>query len=84
MAEPEKEAGAGAEAEAGKGAEAPAAPAEKKPAEKKGKKKKKEKKKLGPRVFKKKKPCPKCGPGAGLAEHANRFTCGKCGYTEMK
>ncbi|MGC8675928.1 MAG: 30S ribosomal protein S27ae [Candidatus Micrarchaeia archaeon] len=26
--------------------------------------------------------CPKCG--ARMAEHADRFTCGKCGYTEWK
>lgn len=28
--------------------------------------------------------CPKCGPSFYLAEHANRRTCGKCGYTEFK
>jgi small subunit ribosomal protein S27Ae len=27
--------------------------------------------------------CPKCGPGIYLAKHANRTTCGKCGYTEF-
>lgn len=32
----------------------------------------------------KNKSCPKCGPGVFLAEHANRVSCGKCGYTEMK
>ncbi|MGC8538619.1 MAG: 30S ribosomal protein S27ae [Candidatus Micrarchaeia archaeon] len=26
--------------------------------------------------------CPKCG--SRMAEHADRFTCGKCGYTEWK
>ncbi len=25
--------------------------------------------------------CPKCGPGTFLANHGNRLTCGKCGYT---
>jgi len=25
--------------------------------------------------------CPKCGPGIFLAEHKDRKTCGKCGYT---
>ncbi|MBT3985104.1 30S ribosomal protein S27ae [archaeon] len=25
--------------------------------------------------------CPKCGPGIFLAQHKNRKTCGKCGYT---
>ncbi len=28
--------------------------------------------------------CPKCGNGVFLAEHANRMTCGKCGYTKYK
>ena len=28
--------------------------------------------------------CPKCGPGIFLAEHKNRYSCGKCGYTEFK
>jgi small subunit ribosomal protein S27Ae len=32
----------------------------------------------------KNKSCPKCGPGAFLAEHSNRISCGKCGYSEMK
>lgn len=26
--------------------------------------------------------CPKCG--VRMASHADRFSCGKCGYTEMK
>jgi small subunit ribosomal protein S27Ae len=26
--------------------------------------------------------CPKCGVRMG--NHANRFACGKCGFTEMK
>ena len=28
--------------------------------------------------------CPKCGPGTFLAEHANRRSCGRCGYSESK
>ncbi len=28
--------------------------------------------------------CPRCGPGVFLAEHENRFTCGRCKYTEFK
>ena len=28
--------------------------------------------------------CPKCGEGTFLAEHNNRYTCGRCGYTEFK
>jgi ubiquitin-small subunit ribosomal protein S27Ae len=30
------------------------------------------------------KSCPKCGPGVFLAEHGNRRSCGKCGYSESK
>lgn len=30
------------------------------------------------------KSCPKCGPGIFLAEHDNRRSCGKCGYSEAK
>jgi len=30
------------------------------------------------------KSCPKCGPGTFLAEHANRRSCGRCGYSESK
>ena len=28
--------------------------------------------------------CPKCGPAVFLAKHKNRFSCGKCGYTEFR
>ena len=28
--------------------------------------------------------CPKCGSGTFLAEHDNRRSCGKCGYSESK
>ena len=28
--------------------------------------------------------CPKCGPGVFMAEHKDRVSCGKCGYTEFK
>ena len=28
--------------------------------------------------------CPKCGSGVVMAEHSNRRSCGKCGYTEFK
>ncbi|MCD6468167.1 MAG: 30S ribosomal protein S27ae [Thermoplasmata archaeon] len=30
------------------------------------------------------KTCPKCGEGVFLAEHKDRWTCGRCGYTEFK
>ena len=35
-------------------------------------------------LIRKKKTCPKCGDGVFLAEHSNRLSCGKCGYTEFK
>lgn len=38
----------------------------------------------GAELKRKNKSCPKCGPGYFLAEHKNRISCGKCGYTEMK
>ena len=28
--------------------------------------------------------CPKCGAGVKLAEHRDRRSCGKCGYSEKK
>ncbi|MDW7978493.1 MAG: 30S ribosomal protein S27ae [Candidatus Caldarchaeum sp.] len=28
--------------------------------------------------------CPRCGPGFFMADHGNRLTCGKCGYTKFK
>jgi small subunit ribosomal protein S27Ae len=28
--------------------------------------------------------CPKCGAGTFLAEHGNRRSCGRCGYSESK
>lgn len=30
-----------------------------------------------------KKSCPRCGPGIFLADHKNRFFCGRCKYTEF-
>jgi small subunit ribosomal protein S27Ae len=38
----------------------------------------------GDKVTRVKRHCPKCGPGVFLAEHNNRVSCGKCGYTEFK
>lgn len=32
----------------------------------------------------KNKSCPKCGPGVFMANHKDRLSCGKCGYTEKK
>jgi len=28
--------------------------------------------------------CPVCGPGVFLAEHSDRLSCGRCGYTKWK
>jgi small subunit ribosomal protein S27Ae len=28
--------------------------------------------------------CPKCGPAIFMAEHKDRYHCGKCGYSEFK
>lgn len=38
----------------------------------------------GTTVTRKRKACPKCGPGVFLAEHKDRVSCGNCGYTEFK
>ncbi len=36
------------------------------------------------KLVRKRKTCPKCGEGVFMAEHADRYSCGKCGYTEFK
>jgi small subunit ribosomal protein S27Ae len=36
------------------------------------------------KIIRKRKICPKCGNGIFMAEHSNRLSCGKCGYTEFK
>ncbi|MDR3292162.1 MAG: 30S ribosomal protein S27ae [Methanobrevibacter sp.] len=28
--------------------------------------------------------CPRCSNGVFMADHGDRYACGKCGYTEMK
>ena len=38
----------------------------------------------GEKLTRTRKHCPKCGPGVFMAEHDNRVSCGKCGYTEFK
>ncbi len=38
----------------------------------------------GDKLKRLKKICVKCGDGVFLAEHSDRFSCGKCGYTEFK
>jgi ubiquitin-small subunit ribosomal protein S27Ae len=32
---------------------------------------------------KREKYCPRCGPGIFLANHKDRYSCGKCKYTEF-
>ena len=36
----------------------------------------------GDTIERKRKTCPKCGPGIFLAQHKDRLTCGKCHYME--
>jgi small subunit ribosomal protein S27Ae len=38
----------------------------------------------GDSIKTKKSVCPRCGNGVFLAEHSDRQSCGKCGYTEFK
>ena len=38
----------------------------------------------GASISRLKKMCPRCGSGNFLAEHANRFHCGRCKYTNFK
>jgi len=53
--------------------------------------KKKESRKLhkayevsGDSLKRKNKTCPKCGSGVFMAEHKDRYSCGKCGFMEKK
>jgi small subunit ribosomal protein S27Ae len=38
----------------------------------------------GDKISRQRRNCPKCGDGVFLADHKNRLSCGKCGYTEFK
>jgi ubiquitin-small subunit ribosomal protein S27Ae len=38
----------------------------------------------GAKITTSKKYCPRCGPGIMMADHKDRVTCGKCGYTEFR
>lgn len=38
----------------------------------------------GTKVVRSRKFCPKDGPGVFMAEHKDRWSCGKCGHTEFK
>ena len=37
----------------------------------------------GDKVTRTRRDCPRCGKGTFMAEHKNRFTCGKCVFTEF-
>jgi len=54
------------------------------PAAKKGKAPKIPYEKQGDKLVKKNKECPKCGAGVFMATHKDRYTCGKCKYTEFR
>jgi len=62
-------------------------------AEKGGKKEKKKKQKKikgkyydtgGESLKRGKRACPKCGSGVFMAEHKDRFSCGRCSFTEIR
>jgi small subunit ribosomal protein S27Ae len=38
----------------------------------------------GDKLVRGRRSCPRCGSGVFLAEHADRYSCGKCGYTEIR
>ena len=38
----------------------------------------------GDKIERKNPVCPRCSDGVFMADHVNRYACGKCGYTEMK
>jgi len=38
----------------------------------------------GDKISRLRRHCPKCGDGFFLADHKDRLSCGKCGYTEFK
>jgi small subunit ribosomal protein S27Ae len=38
----------------------------------------------GDKIVRQRRSCPKCGDAVFLADHKDRFSCGKCGYTEFK
>jgi small subunit ribosomal protein S27Ae len=38
----------------------------------------------GDKIVRQRRSCPKCGDAVFLADHKDRYSCGKCGYTEFK
>jgi ubiquitin-small subunit ribosomal protein S27Ae len=37
----------------------------------------------GNKIIRTKRDCARCGRGVFMAEHKDRFSCGKCGFTEF-
>ena len=37
----------------------------------------------GDKVTRNRRDCPRCGKGVFMAQHRDRYTCGKCGFTEF-
>jgi len=37
----------------------------------------------GDKVTRNRRDCPRCGKGVFMAQHRDRHTCGKCGFTEF-
>jgi small subunit ribosomal protein S27Ae len=37
----------------------------------------------GDKVTRNRRDCPRCGKGVFMAQHKDRHTCGKCGFTEF-
>ncbi|MDI6847476.1 MAG: 30S ribosomal protein S27ae [Candidatus Bathyarchaeia archaeon] len=66
------------------------APEEKEKTEKTEKKKKKEKgifslyKIENDKILRLRPTCERCGPGYFMADHDDRYTCGRCGFTRYK
>ncbi len=38
----------------------------------------------GEKLVRLRQPCPRCGPDVFMADHGDRLSCGKCGYTDFK
>ncbi|HDI10165.1 MAG TPA: 30S ribosomal protein S27ae [Euryarchaeota archaeon] len=38
----------------------------------------------GDKVMRRNPFCPRCGLGVFMADHGDRYACGKCGYTQWK
>ena len=38
----------------------------------------------GDKLERKNQICPRCGEGVFMADHGDRYACGRCGYTQWK